>query len=86
MSSRGPGRLQPGVPRPGTPAGLRAGAADSGQDGVQVRLATQDDITPSTGGYWYHQRTRDPHPAARDPGFQDRLLHALAERTGVRLD
>lgn len=49
---------------------------------TQVWLATHDDITPPTGGYWYHQRTQDPHPAARDPEFQDRLLHALEERTG----
>ncbi|MFF4397207.1 SDR family NAD(P)-dependent oxidoreductase [Streptomyces sp. NPDC001480] len=53
---------------------------------TQVWLATRDDITPPTGGYWYHQRTQEPHPAARDPEFQDRLLHALEERTGVRLD
>ncbi|MCX4613051.1 MULTISPECIES: SDR family NAD(P)-dependent oxidoreductase [Streptomyces] len=53
---------------------------------TQVWLATHDDITPPTGGYWYHQRTQDPHPAAREPKFQDLLLHALEERTGVRLD
>ncbi|WP_432187495.1 SDR family NAD(P)-dependent oxidoreductase [Streptomyces sp. Tue6028] len=53
---------------------------------TQVWLATDDDITPPTGGYWYHQRTQDPHPAARDLKFQDRLLHALEERTGVRLE
>ncbi|MFB7653628.1 MULTISPECIES: SDR family NAD(P)-dependent oxidoreductase [unclassified Streptomyces] len=53
---------------------------------TQVRLATHDAITPPTGGYWYHQRTQDPHPATRSREFQDRLLHALQECTGVRLD
>ncbi|WP_086730884.1 short-chain dehydrogenase, partial [Streptomyces carpinensis] len=53
---------------------------------TQVWLAAHGDISPPTGGYWYHQRTQDPHPAARDPAFQDRLLHALEERTGIRLD
>lgn len=53
---------------------------------TQVWLATHDDITPPTGGYWFHQRTQDPHLATRDPKFQDRLLQALEERTGVRLD
>lgn len=68
------------LPAPGATDDLAVGHR------TQVRLAVQDDVTPSTGGYRYHQRTRDPHPAARDPGFQARLLHALAERTGVRLD
>ncbi|MFJ3720575.1 SDR family NAD(P)-dependent oxidoreductase [Streptomyces sp. NPDC090057] len=52
---------------------------------TQVWLATHDDITPSTGGYWYHQHVQDPHSATHDPKFQDRLLQALEERTGVRL-
>ncbi|MFI6360179.1 hypothetical protein ACIBJF_48365, partial [Streptomyces sp. NPDC050743] len=51
-----------------------------------VTAATCDDDFSSGTGYWYHQRTQDPHPAARDPEFQNRLLHALKERTGVRLN
>jgi NAD(P)-dependent dehydrogenase (short-subunit alcohol dehydrogenase family) len=38
-----------------------------------------------TGGYWHHQRRIKPHPAVNDPVFQDRLLDALAEHTGLRL-
>jgi hypothetical protein len=38
------------------------------------------------GGYWYHRGRRPPAPAARDEGFQDRLLEVLTELTGVTLD
>jgi hypothetical protein len=38
-----------------------------------------------TGGYWFHQRLRDPHPAVHDDKFQNRLLDALAEETGTAL-
>ena len=38
-----------------------------------------------SGGYWFHQRRRTPHPAARDPRFQDELLAALAAFTGTTL-
>lgn len=53
---------------------------------TQEWLATSD--TPdalTTGGYWYHQRRREPHPAVHDAAFQDRLLQSLAEETGVAL-
>jgi short chain dehydrogenase len=39
----------------------------------------------SSGGYWFHQRLRAPHPAVRDPHFQDDLLDAVARFTGVPL-
>ena len=38
-----------------------------------------------TGGYLYHRRPREPNRLARDEGFQDRLLEACAELTGVEL-
>ena len=54
---------------------------------TQEWLATSDDAAAlSSGGYWYHQRTHTPHPAVRDPRFQDALLAQLAEHTGVTLE
>ena len=63
-----------------------AGAPDDLRLGhlTQEWLATGDDALTS-GGYWHHQRRHDPHPSAVDPDFQDRLLDALAARTGVAL-
>ena len=52
---------------------------------TQVWLATADDVDPPTGGYWYHRRLRDPHPATKDSAFQAELLTALEERTGIML-
>ncbi|MEU6372502.1 SDR family NAD(P)-dependent oxidoreductase [Streptomyces sp. NPDC046909] len=65
-----------------------AGAPDDLTAGhrTQEWLATHDDVTPRTGGYWYHRRTQTPHPASRDPEFQARLLQALERRTGIALD
>ncbi|MEU2421102.1 SDR family NAD(P)-dependent oxidoreductase [Streptomyces sp. NPDC007851] len=74
-----PGWVPTRMGGPGAPDDLVAGHQ------TQVRLATDSDITPPTGGYWYHQRTQEPHPATRDPAFQDRLLQALEDRTGIRL-
>ncbi|MEU9324103.1 SDR family NAD(P)-dependent oxidoreductase [Streptomyces canus] len=64
------------------------GAPDDLTEGhrTQVWLATHDDVTPSTGGYWYHRRTQTPHPAARDEEFQARLIRFLESHTGVPLD
>jgi NAD(P)-dependent dehydrogenase (short-subunit alcohol dehydrogenase family) len=64
----------------GAPDDLRLGHL------TQEWLATSDDPEARTsGGYWYHQSTSDPHPAARDVEFQDRLLDELGRRTGERL-
>jgi NAD(P)-dependent dehydrogenase (short-subunit alcohol dehydrogenase family) len=53
---------------------------------TQEWLATSDEPEArSSGGYWYHQRLRTPHPAVRDTHFQDDLLDALARSTGVPL-
>ncbi|WP_320781549.1 SDR family NAD(P)-dependent oxidoreductase [Streptomyces sp. CRN 30] len=52
---------------------------------TQVRLATHTDVTPRTGGYWHHQQTQAPHPAAQDEDFQARLVHILESRTGLPL-
>ncbi len=55
--------------------------------GHQVVLqATSDDPAATvTGGYFYHQRQRDAHPAAGDRSVQDALLSACARLTGVPL-
>ncbi len=53
---------------------------------TQAWLAVSSDAGALvTGGYFYHQRPRDTHPAARDAGLQDRLLSYCAGLTGVTL-
>ena len=54
---------------------------------TQEWLATSTDPDAlTTGGYWHHQRRREPHPSTRDESFQTRLLDALAEVTGVTIE
>ena len=65
-----------------------AGAPDDLRLGhlTQEWLATSDEPEArSSGGYWFHQRLRRPHPAVRDPHFQESLLEALARFTAVPL-
>ncbi len=53
---------------------------------TQVWLAVSaDPDARSSGGYWYHQRRQEPHPATLDPVFQGALLESLARYTGVPL-
>ena len=66
-----------------------AGAPDDLRLGhlTQEWLATSDDANANTsGGYWYHQQRRQPHPAVHDTRFQQRLLDELLRFTGVGLD
>jgi len=64
----------------GAPDDLRLGHL------TQEWLATSDDPDARTsGGYWYHQRRIEPHPAVRDERFQDQLLEELARFTATRL-
>lgn len=74
-----PGWVPTRMGGPGAPDDLAAGHE------TQAWLATARDVEPSTGGYWYHRETQTPHPAARDEGFQGRLIEALADLTGVSL-
>jgi NAD(P)-dependent dehydrogenase (short-subunit alcohol dehydrogenase family) len=64
-------------------------APDSLEEGhrTQEWLATADErhISPTTGGYWYHRRTRNPHPATTDPDFHSALLDRMREITGLEL-
>jgi NAD(P)-dependent dehydrogenase (short-subunit alcohol dehydrogenase family) len=65
----------------GAPDDLRLGHL------TQEWLATSDEPEArSSGGYWFHQRLRTPHPAVRDARFQDSLLAALARFTGAPLN
>ena len=38
-----------------------------------------------TGGYFYHQKPRTAHPAARELEIQDQLLRYCAALTGVTM-
>src|SRR3954453_3837314 len=73
-----PGWVPTRMGGPGAPDDLRLGHR------TQEWLATSDAPDARTsGGYWYHQQRRTPHPAALDPHFQDDLLAALARFTGA---
>jgi NAD(P)-dependent dehydrogenase (short-subunit alcohol dehydrogenase family) len=75
-----PGWVPTKMGGPGAPDDLRLGHL------TQVWLATSDDPQARTsGGYWYHQRRTEPHPAVRDRRFQDQLLQELAGFTATRL-
>ena len=75
-----PGWVPTRMGGPGAPDDLRLGHL------TQEWLATSDDPEArTTGGYWFHQRRRTPHPAALDVTFQDELVTALARFTGTPL-
>jgi NAD(P)-dependent dehydrogenase (short-subunit alcohol dehydrogenase family) len=76
-----PGWVPTRMGGPGAPDDLRLGHL------TQEWLATSDEPEArSSGGYWFHQRLRTPHPAVRDTYFQDRLLAALARFTAAPLN
>lgn len=52
---------------------------------TQVWLATHAGGDRVSGGYWFHQKRREPHPAVRDVAFQAELLEALERHTGFEL-
>ena len=75
-----PGWVPTRMGGPGAPDDFRLGHL------TQEWLATSDEPEArSSGGYWYHQRRRTPHPAVHDTHFHDDLLEALARSTGVPL-
>ncbi|MGW2620049.1 SDR family NAD(P)-dependent oxidoreductase [Streptomyces sp. NPDC001500] len=75
-----PGWVPTKMGGPGAPDDLELGHR------TQEWLASGDDPSAlTTGGYWYHRRRRQPHPAVHDEGFQDRLLRTLAEETDTAL-
>ncbi|MGX1673218.1 SDR family NAD(P)-dependent oxidoreductase [Streptomyces sp. NPDC055400] len=64
------------------------GATDDLELGHQTQewLAVSDATEArTTGGYWFHRRRQQPHPAVHDETFQDQLLQALAKETGIAL-
>jgi NAD(P)-dependent dehydrogenase (short-subunit alcohol dehydrogenase family) len=76
-----PGWVPTKMGGPGAPDDLRLGHL------TQEWLATSDEpAARSSGGYWFHQRLRTPHPAVRDTQFQDSLLAALARFTAAPLN
>src|SRR4051794_6271472 len=75
-----PGWVPTRMGGPGAPDDLRLGHL------TQEWLATSDAPEARTsGGYWYHQRRVEPHPAVHDRHFQDRLVTELAAFTGTPL-
>jgi NAD(P)-dependent dehydrogenase (short-subunit alcohol dehydrogenase family) len=75
-----PGWVPTKMGGPGAPDDLRLGHR------TQEWLATSDAPQARTsGGYWYHQRRTEPHPAVGDQRFQDQLLEELAGVTATRL-
>jgi NAD(P)-dependent dehydrogenase (short-subunit alcohol dehydrogenase family) len=53
---------------------------------TQAWLAVSDDGEAVTsGGYFYHRRPRETHPAVRDQQFQDQLLASCEALTGIGL-
>ncbi|MBT2501716.1 SDR family NAD(P)-dependent oxidoreductase [Curtobacterium sp. ISL-83] len=65
------------------------GASDDLEAGhrTQEWLATSDDPEArTTGGYWFHRQRQQPHKAAMDVAFQNRVLDALQAATGVHFD
>lgn len=75
-----PGWVPTRMGGPGAPDDLRLGHL------TQEWLATSDDQEArSSGGYWFHQRRREPHRAVHDRRFQDALVDALARFTGTPL-
>ncbi|MFJ4206050.1 SDR family NAD(P)-dependent oxidoreductase [Streptomyces sviceus] len=75
-----PGWVPTKMGGPGAPDDLELGHR------TQEWLATSDEPQAlTTGGYWYHGERTQPHLAVHDEAFQDRLLHTLAEETGIGL-
>lgn len=60
-------------------------APDDLELGHRTQVALAEGRGADTSGYWHHQRREEPHRAVRDEAFQDEVLLALAEHTGVSL-
>jgi NAD(P)-dependent dehydrogenase (short-subunit alcohol dehydrogenase family) len=75
-----PGWVPTKMGGPGAPDDLALGHT------TQAWLAVSDDPAATvSGAYFYHQRPREVHPAARSHQFQDELTGALDGLTGVKL-
>jgi NAD(P)-dependent dehydrogenase (short-subunit alcohol dehydrogenase family) len=75
-----PGWVATKMGGPGAPDDLEAAPV------TQCWLAVSEDPeAKATGGYWYHQRRRDAHPATANRRFQDELIDCCASLSGVPL-
>jgi NAD(P)-dependent dehydrogenase (short-subunit alcohol dehydrogenase family) len=75
-----PGWVATKMGGPGAPDDLAAAPV------TQAWLAAgRDPAALVTGGYWYHQRRRDAHPAAHDESFQNQLIECCRSLTGADL-
>lgn len=75
-----PGWVATKMGGPGAPEDLVKGSE------TQAWLAVSDETAArASGRYWFHKQPRETHPAVRDPKFQEGLLDACAQLSGVRL-
>ncbi|MEZ2387944.1 SDR family NAD(P)-dependent oxidoreductase [bacterium RCC_150] len=75
-----PGWVPTRMGGPGAPDDLEQGHA------TQVWLATRESGDARlSGGYWYHRKPYEPHPAATNEEFQAELLEHLERHTGFAL-
>ncbi|HYZ37940.1 MAG TPA: SDR family NAD(P)-dependent oxidoreductase [Pseudonocardiaceae bacterium] len=75
-----PGWVATKMGGPSAPDNLALGSV------TQAWLAVSDDpVATVTGGYFYHQRPRSTHPAARLADLQDELFNRCAGLSGVSL-
>jgi NAD(P)-dependent dehydrogenase (short-subunit alcohol dehydrogenase family) len=75
-----PGWVATKMGGPGAPDDLQAAPV------TQCWLAVSEDPeAKATGGYWYHRRRRDAHPATVNRRFQDELIDCCASLSGVPL-
>jgi NAD(P)-dependent dehydrogenase (short-subunit alcohol dehydrogenase family) len=73
-----PGWARTRMGGPAAPVDLETGQR------TQTWLAVSDEAAAKVSGrYWHNLRQEQPAAEARDPAFQDQLLAALAELTGV---
>jgi NAD(P)-dependent dehydrogenase (short-subunit alcohol dehydrogenase family) len=65
-----------------------SGAPDDIDQGYRTQAwlaVSEDPAAQVTGRYFYHQRSREANPVARDPGLQDRLLAVCQKVSGIAL-
>jgi NAD(P)-dependent dehydrogenase (short-subunit alcohol dehydrogenase family) len=75
-----PGWVPTNMGGPGAPDDLNLASV------TQAWLAVSDDTAATvTGGYFFHQRPRQVHPAARSVDIQEGLLERCAQLTGSPL-
>lgn len=75
-----PGWVPTKMGGPQAPDDLRLGHA------TQVWLATSDNADALvSGSYWHHHRQHEPAASVNDERFQDRLVEAIADYTGIGL-